>query len=255
MAGTILNQNAHYAHEYPHETLDVDYATIQTQRKSVAVEQAQFSSEEVKTLLADLDALAREKSNPEVAAMVANGFPAILTATRWAKVKGTGEYRGQRAGGRELVATWLRGVHIGDAAITNNANTAGLGMYAGTIAAVYSWLPTTEWVAGTSKNIFPSQVMTEYSAIVWLGYEETEAIPKVDGYRFSIAGQNTPVLPLKFDLQRRQAERDPTVASLLEPVIFGPLQTVKADLYPNITGQSRPEPLAILISTAEKLTA
>ncbi len=254
MAGVILTQNAIYIHEYPHEILDIEYATIQTQRKSVTVEQAQFSSEEVKTLLGDLDALARGNLNPEVAAMVANAFPAILAAVRWAKVKGTAEYRGQRAGGRELVATWLRGVHIGDAAITNNANTAGLGMYAGTIAAVYSWLPA-EWVAGTSKNIFPSQVMTEYSAIVWLGYEETEAIPKVDGYRFSIAGQNTPVLPLKFNIQRRQAERDPVVASLLEPVIFGPLQTVRADLYPNITGQSRPEPLAILISTAEKLTA
>ncbi len=252
----IEDMNAGMVREYYDgsvQTGSVD-ATIYVGKKNVGIDQKQFAREEVEQLLADIDAMARTRANQEIAVQLAEAFPAILLATRWAKVKGTQEYAGQDAQGRQLCATLLRGVHIGDSRITDSLAAGTTGMYGGTSAAVYSWLPASAWTAGTAKTWFPSQVMAEAAAIVFTGFIETEEIPKVDGYTFTTNGVATPYLPLKFNNQRRSANRDPSVAKLLKPVIFGPQTTVAAALKANKTGDSQPEPIAVLITMAQNLS-
>lgn len=261
--GLIIDRNveylgARYAAGLSAGSVEIDFATIQTGKENVTIPQDQFSQAEIRHLLGDLDSMARQRANEEIAAIVAEAFPAIMAAVRWAKVKAAAEYKGARGIGQQLAVSWLRPVHIGGVTtpITNNSTSgASMGLYGGTGAAVYSWLPTTQWAAGTAKTWYPSQTMTENSAIVHLGFLETEAIPKVSAYRFTISGQNTPVLPLRFSAQRRQSEKDPLVAKLVEPVIFGPKQLCVGDLYPEKSGESQPEDLAIVVTLAQNLTA
>ncbi len=247
-----------FVSQYSANKYNINEAVVEVPLRSVEVPAASISPLEVETLIGDLEALYPTRHNAGVAAMVAEAFPAILAAMRWVKSEAKGEYVGQGAVGTQLVATALRPNHIGVTAITNSAATASLGLYAGdsgsSSPSVFSWLPATQWTAGTSKNWFLSQIMAKEAAIVFCGMSEPEEIPKVSGVRFTISGMNTPVLTMNFETAERKSLRDPAIAKLTKPIIFGPNKTVRSDMWPSKTGDSQPTPIAVLITMGQNLT-
>lgn len=241
---------------HPAEQKGLTNATAQVGKRTANIVMAQVSAEEVSRLFSDIDMQVRDGLNQEAAKLIAAASPTILAALREVKNETGSEYGGQRGVGTELVATLVRGVHIGNTDITNTvASATAKGLYGGTNAAVYSWLPTTNWTAGTAKTILPSQQMAKDAAMVAVGYVEPSEIPKVDGYRWTLAGQTTPVLPLVFEMTKRTNDRDATVGSFVEPVYIGPKQTFAHDLYPHKTGAAEPRLIAVLIAMAKYLTA
>ncbi len=262
--GLIRDINEKFLHDpailsqYDSRTFNITNAVVEVPQKSVAVPAASITRDEVDRLIGDLDSLYRTRQNEDVAAIVAESFPAILAAMRWVKTEAKGEYIGQGAVGTQLVATALRPPHIGKTAITNKDATASVGLYAGdsgaTASSVFSWLPATAWTAGTSKNWYVSQTMAKEAAIVFCGVSETEEIPKVDGVRFTISGINTPVMSLNYTTPRRNSLKEPMVAKLTDPIIFGPNKTCASSFWPTKTGDSQPTPVAVVITMGQNLT-
>ncbi len=233
---------------------EISNALVEVGQMKVSVPQAELIPDEVDRLVTDLDAAYRTRGNEEVAAIVAEATPAIIAALRWAKNERNGEYTGISGVGQQMVATPLRAIYVGNTSMTNTvASASSKGAYAGTNAAVYSWLPSTTWTAGSNKVLFPSQKMGKDSAIVWCGYAEQEEIPAVDGVSFGVSGQTTPITALNFQTPNRHSIRSPAVAKLQKPVIFGPDRTCVNTLYAGKTKNSEPVPVAVLITAAEFL--
>ncbi len=250
--------NPQYTSQYQATTYNITDAVVEVPQRSVMVQAATVTKDEVESLLGDLDSIYRTRANQEVAAIVAEVFPSILAAMRWVKSAGsTGEYVGPGAVGSQLIATQLRPTHIGQTIMTNSAATASTGLYGGqggaSVPNTFSWLPATAWTAGTHKHWFPSQTMAKESAIVFCGISEPEEIPKVDAVSFVISGISTPIMTLNFTSQLRNASRDPVVAKLPKPVIFGPQKLCESLFYPAKTGDSQPTPIAILITMGQNL--
>lgn len=239
--------------DYPEETEVVKSVLYDIGKELTPLKLGPLSAAEAKTLIEDLDKLADSRGNEAIAVAVAEEIDAIITAVRLVNAETRAGYGGITNIGTSLDISWLRGVHVGDTNITNNAGTASKGLYGGTVKAVYTWLQA--FVGGTSQTLYPSQAMAKEAAIVNLGFIDTVEIPKVDGVRFTLSGVNTAVQPLKFNLRNARSAVDTAFCKLKKPVLFAPRKTYACDVFPNISGDSKVEPIALLITMSQNLTA
>lgn len=239
--------------DYPEETEVVKSVLYDIGKELTPLKLGPLSAAEVKTLIEDLDKLADSRGNEAIAVAVAEEIDSIITAVRLVNAETRAGYGGITNIGTSLDITWLRGVQVGDTNITNSAGTASKGLYGGTVKAVYTWLKS--WTAGTSQTIYPSQAMAKEAAIVNLGFVDTVEDPKVDGVRFTLSGVNTAVQPLNFNVRRAQSNVDSTFCKLKKPVLFAPRKTYACDLFPNVTGESKVQPISLLITMSQNLTA
>ncbi len=240
-------------HRYPEETVIVSSVLTDIGKDKLPVKLGPLEAAEVKTLIEDLDKVYDSREHESIAVAVAEEIDAIITAVRLVNAETRAGYGSMTNGGTALDAVPLRGVHVGTATITNNANTASKGLYAGTISAVYDWIKS--WTAGTSQILYPSQAMAKEAAILWLGFIDTVAIPKVDGVKFTLNNVDTAVQSLKFNHRHAHSDIDTSFVKLKKPVLFAPRKTCALTLYPNISGDSKVEPVALLITMAQNLTA
>jgi len=249
--GIVYRENKDLVKNYTEETLKWTEAVVECGKKEAEVKLAAFSSEEAKTLLLKLDALALERANPLVATIVAEEANSILTLARMVKVETKQEFAGILGTGSALDITWLRAKHVGGSLLNPLAAT-GKGVYGGTSGAVLTWLRT-ETTTGT-KTIIPDQVMAEEAGVIYLGAIDPIEVPKVDALQFKIADIPTPAQSLALKIRLSFDASTLPVVKLEKPIIVGPEKKQQMDIFWYATGDDKFEPLALLVAKAEALT-
>jgi len=118
---------------------------------------------------------------------------------------------------------------------------------------VYPW--TESFTAGTNVDMFPSATMIEEAGIVFLGFIEPLTVPKVEAVQFTISGIPCPPQSLNFRVNEDFGSPGKLPLCRLEkPVIIGPEKLFQVAVNPYLTGNSECIPLALLITTAEKMS-
>lgn len=236
---------------YPDETRPLTYGMINVGKQAMSAKLSEISEYEVDTFVHDLDAMANDQQNPEIANAVAQELPALIDALRMVNAETKQGYGGIRGMGGELDVAWLTPAMIGNNTLLNNANTSLLGI-AAAANGTRTW--TITWAAGTAQDIIPSQQMVQYAACVHIGAISTIDIPKLNRMRFTLSGVNTPLQPLNFNHRRKESDADMRFVKFKQSIIAGPLKTQVVTAYPNLTGDDKLELLSVVIAKAESLT-
>lgn len=251
--GLVYKANMGLIKPYAKETLVMRKALMQTGQAEVKVEAAGLDAGEVEIILLKLDQLAMSVQHEGIALMLAEEAESILAAVRMVKDETKESFMGIQGLGSALDMVWLRPKHVGDTGLLNSATTAGLGLYSGTNAAVYTWLQS--FVAGTTKDIIPEQTMVEEAAVVHLGVIDTVEIPKCNAITFTLQGVASPTQALPFNIRPSVGSEALPFVRFEKPIIVGPEKKQKVTLVPNITGDSKVELLSLLITKASLLVA
>ena len=235
------------------ETIVWNRALIEPGREDPTITLAPFSAKEVETLFQKLNMLALYREHPGIAAMVAEEADSILVACRKVKTETKQEFRGILGAGANLEIAWLRAKDVGGR-LTDQHTITGKGAYGkGSGGGVYSWLNT--FTAGTSVDMFPEATMIEEAGIIFLGFIDPIEVPKVEAVQFTLAGIPCPPQSLAFRINREfGGPGSLPFARLEKPVFIGPERKFSVTVNPGISGNSKCEPLALLITTAEKHT-
>ena len=230
-------------------------ALIQPGQAKVDIKLERLSEAEVGLILTKLDMLAINRQNPTIAAILAEEADSVLTAVRMVKTETKESFAGILGGGANLDICWIRAKDVGGE-LTDQNGVASKGAYAlGAGGAVYSWLKT-NFVAGTNVDMFPSAKLIEEAGIIFLGAIDPIEVPKVEAIQFTIAGILCPPQSLGFRQNNQEfgAPAKLSVARLEKPVIIGPEKTFTVTVNPSMAGSGKCEPLALLITTAEKMS-
>ena len=239
--------------DYPEETMVWDRALIEPGREDPAITLAPFSAREVEVLFQKLNMLALYREHPGIASMVAEEADSILVACRRVKTETKQELRGILGTGANLEIAWLRAKDVGGR-LTDQSGVAGKGAYGlGLGGGIYSWLNT--FTAGVSVDMFPEATMVEEAGIIFLGFIDPIEVPKVEAIQFTLAKIPSPPQSLAFRInQEFGGPGSLPFARLEKPVFVGPERRFSVTVNPGISGDSKCEPLALLITTAEKHT-
>lgn len=246
--GLVFTENEALIKAYPDEQLSVEDALITVGQEAVEVGVAAVSEKEVRAYLNKIDLLTHSKQNEAIAIAVADAFPTLLTALRMVKKESKQPYRGIKGSGAALDLEFLIPEHVGGT-ILNPVATSAKGLYGGTNAAVRTWLQT--FVAGTSDDIIPSQVMKEEAAVVHIGAIDTVEVPKINRIKFTLSGVATPAQTVQHNITNGS---DVPFAKWEMPVLVPPEGTQLVEVDPYIDGDSKFELISFLIAKAEDLT-
>jgi len=251
--GLVYLANKGLIRKYPEGMVDWTKSLIQPGQAKAAVKAAELTAEEVEIILLKLDQLAMSKQHEAIATMLAEEAESILLAIRMVKEETKEPFLGMLGVGSNLEMLWLRPKDVGSTTLLNSAGTAGLGLYSGTSAGVYTWLKS--FIAGTSADIIPEQTMVEEAAVLHLGGIDTVEIPKLESITFTLAGIPAPAQSLPFNLRKSVGATDLPFVRFEKPIIVGPEKKQKVAVMPNITGDSKFQLLSLLIAKASSLTA
>ena len=225
-------------------------ALLQAGKSEVDVPAADISANEVEALALKLDQMFPDSQNDSIARWVAAEFPSIvLTVRRVAKETG-GIFGGILGAGGDLDIKLLRAKDIGNA-ILSSGGTGGTGAYAGTGAAVYTYLYT--FTANVAVDLIPAQKMIQYAGVIHLGWKTSIEIPKISDVVVYLDGNQTG--PQSVMIQRRTVDQSPTegIFKFEKPVIVQPLRQQEVKLNPNITGDDKPELISFLVARISDL--
>ena len=236
---------------HPEETVVWDKALIEPGREEPTITLAPFSAREVETLFQKLNMLALYREHPGIAAMVAEEADSILVACRKVKTETKQDFRGILGAGMNLEIGWLRAKDVGGE-LTDQNTVAGKGAYGiGPGGGVYSWLNT--FTAGVSVDMFPEATLIQEAGIIFLGFIDPIEVPKVEAIQFTLAGMPSPPQSLAFRVnQEFGGPGSLPFARLEKPVFVGPQRRFAVTVNPGISGDSKCEPLALLITAVEK---
>lgn len=236
--------------DYAEETVSWRAALIEPGRDTAQVKAGQLSTGEVETLLLKLDQLALSAQHEGVAKMVAEELASIILAVRMVKAETKASFSGILGSGSNLDIRWLHPRDVGGI-LLNPAATAALGLYRGTIAAVYTWLHS--FVANTSAAIIPSQIMANDAGVIHLGAIDPVEVPKLNLIRFTLAGIAAPTQGMAFNIRNTLDGASVPFVRFEKPIIVGTERTQVIDVVPNITGESKFQLLSFLIAKAEDM--
>lgn len=248
--GLVFQKQERLIRDYPAETLSWDRAVIMPGDASAQVVAAEVSGDEVNRLFVDLDRMALETEHEGVARLVADIADSVLVLMRRIKHETTDPYMGPLAKGSQLAAIWLEPKDVGGS-ILNSAMESNKHLYGGA-SSVLTYLHT--FTAGTIDDLIPSQIMTARSGVLHAGMIDATQVPKVNRIRFALDGQPGPAQPLKFNVRKGFGVEQLPFVRFGKPVMVGPRKIQAIDVLPNISGDSRPELLSILIAEASVLT-
>ncbi|MBT9160986.1 MAG: hypothetical protein DDT26_02283 [Dehalococcoidia bacterium] len=249
--GLVYQKQSGLIRHYPAETIEFTRALIMPGDAKAKITAAEVSSDEVERLILKLDIMALETEHEGVTRLVADCADAVLAMMRWVKHETTFPFMSILGKGGQLDATWAEPKDVGGG-ILNPAGTPLLGLYGGASGGVFSWLRT--FVANTALGIIPSQIMSARAGMLHMGMIDATQVPKVNRIRFTLAGQVGAAQPTKFSIRKGFGIEQMPYVRFARPVMIGPRQTQAIDLMPNISGDSRPELLSIIIAEASVLT-
>ncbi len=227
-------------------------ALIEPGRKEARVKAAQLSLEEAEQIILKLDQMAMSRQHEGIAAMLAEEMESILLAVRLVKTETKEEFTGILGVGANLDIAWLRPKDVGGTKL-NSAQTASLGLYAGTIAAVYTWTQT--FVANTAQDIIPEQTSAEEAAVIHLGAIDPVEVPKIDMMTPYLAGIAAPAQSTPFNVRKGFGVQEMPFIRFEKPIIVGPEKKQRISLMPNISGDSKFQLLSLIIARAQEMSA
>ncbi|MBA7636977.1 hypothetical protein ES703_44609 [subsurface metagenome] len=235
-------------------TIKYSKALIEPGKLEAEVKVAPLTADEVNLILLKLDILASEKANPAIAAMVAEEAESILLAIRMVKAETKASFAGILGSGANLDIMWLRPQDIGGSPMRGTADVGSLGLWAGTGAAVYTWLHA--WTtAHTAENMIPSQTMAEEGAVIHLGAIDPIEVPKCNAIQFTLAGIPSPPQSLSRNIRKGFGTEDVPVMRFEKPIIVGPEKTQLVQVNATTSGgDTRLQLLSLLITKAETLS-
>ncbi len=250
---SVSQINAHLIKDYLAGTEKWSKALVVPGQDIVSVELASLSKVEADLILMKLDMIAMKRQNSGIAAMLAEEADSILTAVRMVKTNTKEAFRGILGAGAALDICWLRAKDVGGE-LTDQDGQALKGAYAnGAGGAVYPW--TKSFTAGTSVDMFPAATTIEEAGIVLLGFIEPLTVTKVEAVQITISGIPCPPQSLTFKVNEDFGSPGRLPFCRLEkPVIIGPEKLFQVAVNPYLTGNSECMPLALLITTAEKMS-
>lgn len=248
--GIVYKENKNLIKEYSEGVANVTGMLIEPGKDEVQTKLAALSKKEVETIIRKLDVMASSYYNETIAMIVAEEMQNILNLIRIVKEETKSEFGGILGSGGQLDLAWLVPKDIGGT-LLNPAATASKGLYGGTSAGVHTWLKT--FTANTSAELVPEQTMYQYAGMIYLGFIDPVEISKVHKAKFTVSGIPTPPQPLHFRLRRDIGTETLAVARLEKPVGVPPKKTQKVELVGGITGDSKTEPLAILIAKSQDM--
>jgi len=249
--GIVFNTNRALVREYGEETALIKDILIEPGRPEASVKLATLSSFEVDRILKKLDALVMQLSNPAIATIVAEETQAIIVAIRMVKTETKEEFMGLLSAGSNLDICWLRPCHIG-CSLLSTGGTSSTGLYAGTGAAVLSWLHN--FTTTTETDIVPSQVMKEECTVIHLGAINPIEDPKVEAIKFYLAGIPTPAQSLEFrGVRKTFGTYDLPIVRFEKPIIIGPEKTQQIKIKPYATGNDKCQLISFLIAKSEDM--
>ena len=250
--GTVYNQNAGLIKDYAAEPTGVvtDYL-IDPSQPSAQYDLAALTTDEVTTILKKLDSMT-PGWGPQATMMVAEGAFAVLQAVRLVKAQAKQNFRGIYAQGGSLDLRWLRPKDVGGAILRGSAAAGALGLYAGAGGAVYTWLSTL--VVNTTNHMIPSQTNELYAAVVYLGFIDPIEVSAIDQVQFTLYGVSVTPQQADFKMLRTFDSNDTPAAKLEKPIIVPPLGTQALDVYSYRSGDTKIQPVAILVARASELT-
>ena len=248
---SVSQVNAHLIQDYKEETLPWGKALITPGQDAVSVKCGPLSKAEVDAILIKLDLLSLNRQNPAISAILAEEADSILVAIRRVKAETKENFRGILGAGASLDICWLRPHHVGDKYLLNSAATTDVGLWGGTVAAVYTWLHTL--VANTADNIIDEQTMVKEAAVIHLGAIDPIEVPKLEAITFKISGITSPAQSLAFSKRSTFGTELTPVVRFEKPVFVGPDKKQEIGLYPQVSGDTKFELLSLLITKAENL--
>ena len=256
MGGIMGNQIKPYANP-GQVVMGVTQCVYDAGKPSADVPAADITAEEVDTLAHKLDTLAADYQNDAIAKAIAEVFPSIVLTVRRVKKETGSIFSGILGNGANLDIKWLRAKDIGYT-ILNPALTAVSGIYGGVTPPgggyVSTYLQT--FVANTAQSIIPAQRMLQWAACIHIGLYETIEIPKITDVTFTLDGQPTGPQSVFFDSRRMAGESyDTSFVRFEKPVMVSPMRLQQVSLMPNISGDSKPEMISLVVARISDLIA
>lgn len=238
-------------HPYPEESSGkLKDCLVNPSQAEPTFKLAGLSEDEVITILKKLDSFAPGWS-PQISLMFAEGAYAVIQAVRLAKYQSQQNFRGIFAQGGELDLRLLRPKDVGGA-IMSSGGTSATGLYAGTGAAVYTWLNTL--VVNTTANMIPQQTMLQWAAQVYLGFIDPIEVPPIEAIQFKLYTVSIAPQPADFKLIKTLDANEIPVVKLEKPIIIPPLGQQYLDIKPYRSGDSKIQPISVIVARAQDLT-
>lgn len=249
--GEVYRVNQGLITSYPEQVVKWKDALLEPGKEEAEVTLAALSAAEVRLVLLKLDMLAMERNNQTIAMLVAEEVASILMAVRMVKANSKQSFQGLLGTGASLDICWLRPRHVGGL-ILNPIGAASKGVHNQTILTTYPWLFT--HTAAAATDIVPSQIMSEYAAVVHLGAIDPIEVPKIEAMQPYLAGIQAPAQSCEFRTSRQfGSPGDLPVVRWEKPIIAGPLKTQRIAVYPYASGDDKMQLLSLLIAQAQDL--
>ena len=256
LGGSMGNQVKAYASP-GQVVMGVTQCVYDAGKPSADVPAADITTEEVDLLAHKLDTLAADYQNDAIAKAIAEVFPSIVLTVRRVKKETGSIFSGILGNGANLDIKWLRPKDIGYS-ILNPAATATCGIYGGVTPPgggyVATWLQT--FVANTAQHLIPSQRMLQWGACLHIGMYEVVEVPKITDVTFTLDGQPTGPQSTFFDSRRMAGNSyDTSFVRFEKPVMVSPMRLQVVDVMPNISGDSKPILISLMVGRISDLIA
>lgn len=252
--GAVYTNNKSLIHDYPAEDQGIlQDILVDPSQQSPTYTMASLTADEVTTILKKLDSMAPGWS-PQVTLMATEAAYAVIKAVQLVKAQTKQQFRGIFAQGAALDMRWLRAKDIGNT-ILNGPVAATLGIYGGASPPAGGYVSTylATLASQSTNHLVPSQTMLLYGALVYMGFIDPTEVPVVDAIRFTLYGVTTPTQTSDFKMIKTFDSNELPSWKLEKPIIIPPLGVQVVDVFANRAGDTKVQPVAVLIGRSQDL--
>lgn len=251
---TSLTRNLN--HSYPKETKLIVDAMIDPGKESSSQALDELTTVEADRILLKLDNLASDKISETIARLVAMSADIIIDAVRMVKTQNHQPFMGFLGSGNMLDLKWLRPKDIGNPMLRGTAVAGNLGIYAQVPLAAGTFTYLRTFVENTAQNLVPLQTMSQFAAVVYLGFMDTiDGVSKITDVIYTSGGVAAPPHSLSASKKKLLGtSQDVAVMPLEKPIIVMPFRNQLISVNPGPAGDSRLEPIAFLIGQCQDFT-
>jgi hypothetical protein len=253
--GAIYEKNRGLEHDWPAvDQGPLEDILVDPSQQAPTFTMAGLTRDEVSTILKKLDSLA-PGWGPQVTLMLTEGAYAVIKAVQLVKAQTKQQFRGIFAQGAALDLRLLRAKDIGGP-ILNGPATVNLGLYNGVTppGAGYPSTFLTTFAAKATNNLVPAQTMLLYGAMVYFGFIDPIEVPPVDAVRFTLYGVTVPAQSADFKAIKTFNSNEIPAVKLEKPVLVPPLGVQALDVWSYRAGDSRIQPIAVVVGRSQDLT-
>lgn len=253
--GAIYEKNRQLEHDWPAvDQGPMEDILVDPSQQAPTFTMASLTRDEVSTILKKLDSLA-PGWGPQVTLMLTEGAYAVIKAVQLVKAQTKQQFRGIFAQGAALDLRLLRAKDIGNT-ILNGPVAATRGIYGGVTPPGGGYVSTflATFAAQATNNMVPLQTMSLYGAMVYFGFIDPIEVPPVDAARFTLYGVTVPAQSADFKTIKTFNSNEVPAVKLEKPILVPPLGVQTLDVWSYRAGDSRIQPIAVVVGRSQDLT-